>query len=167
MSGSAGCRELLWPPPGVAAPTRMLRPGRAGSASCGGAVPAWPSCISRAWGWVLLCQQKSVVRGLIILLRNQAAWGKAWLSWSQLHPGYKSGAGRISPTTCPVLLAPTLPIPANVPLTASRGQIFRGACPGVDPCTPLVFLRRRRVTYLGCSPAPSQPRELGEVYCLC
>lgn len=96
--GFLGCERTLLPAlrvwrrwlPGAALTfpraARMLRPGQASSASRRGDVPAWLSRSRSARGRVLLCQQKSAFLGLITLLCNQAAPGKASLSRSKLHP---------------------------------------------------------------------------------
>lgn len=118
VSGGVGCRELLSAPLGHLHPPRRCTLARLA-----------PSCISRAQGWVLLCQQKSVFLGLIMPLCNQASRGKALLSRSKLHPGWKHGAGRVSPTTrarCrrgyPAPLCPSLP--ASPPRSRLRASAY-------------------------------------------
>lgn len=153
--------------PGAAVPARMLRPGQAGSASRGGAVPAWPSCISRSRGWVLLCQQKSAFLGLIILLCNKRLGEKHRFPVPSCTPAGRAVPGELVPPHAPAALAPTLPVSARVPpeVTSVGEHVLAQTL-----ARHLYFCaewQRCRVTYLGCSAAPSQPRYLGDVYCIC
>lgn len=146
--------------PGASAPTQTLHPGQAGSQlhqqspGLGAALPAKVSVS----GLNYAALQPSVSGKSIAFPFQAASRLEARCRESQSHHALPL------PSRVP---RAALPVPARVPpeVTSAGERILAQTlarhfyfCAERQPC---------RVTYLGCSPAPSQPRYLVEVYCIC
>lgn len=140
--------------PGASAPTQTLHPGQAGSQlhqqspGLGAALPA-----------------KVSISGLnYAALQPSVSGEKHCFPVPGCIPAGSTVPGESVPPRVP---RAALPVPARVPpVVTSVGERVLAQtlarhfyfCAEWQPC---------RVTYLGCSPAPSQPRYLVELYCIC
>lgn len=113
----------------------------------------WLRCLSRAPLRELLLQPHSASAGLIILPGNRAARGAAF-RWEELCRS-RCGMAMLS-------AAPRAARADPAPRAAPALRFPRVPRPGVT-----AVCGRCMLTYLRCGPAPSEPRYLMEVDCVC